>query len=236
MTRQEIKEQLSHDQFRDGVSAAITYAGDHRKRVTQLSVIALAVLLLIGAVLWFMSYQKGIRQQDLRTALDVWESPVGQNPAPDVLKSYPTQQAKDSAALNAFGSVISKHGSSREGLIAQYYSGTIKAAGNNPKGAETDLKNVADHGGEFAPLAKLALAQVYAGQNRVSDAEALLRNVADKPNDLVSKAQAELLLAQMESARDPQAARRILNSLKSSSKDSPEVTRAADQVAAQLPK
>ena len=106
MTRQEIKEQLSHDQFRDGVSAAITYAGDHRKRVTQLSVIALAVLLLVGAVLWFMSYQKGIRQQDLQAALDVWESPVGQNPAPDVLKSYPTQQAKDAAALSAFGSVF----------------------------------------------------------------------------------------------------------------------------------
>ena len=107
-------------------------------------------------------------------------------------KSYPTQQAKDDASLKAFAEVAAKHSGSREGLIAEYYVGTIRAERNDSKGAETNLKDVADSSSKFAPLAKVALAHLYANQGKNSEAQALLNGLINKPTELVSKAQAQV--------------------------------------------
>ena len=235
MTRHEIKEQLSHDQFRDGVSAAVTYAYAHRRRVIRYIVLGVIVLALVGLGFWYAAYQRGVRQQELRAALDIWEAPVGKNAASDILKSYPTQQAKEEASLRAFADVAAKHSGSREGQIARYYVGTIRAQRKDNKGAESDLKAVADAGGDIGSLGKMALAQVYVAEGRTSDAETLLGQLSKAPTDFVSKAQSQILLAEIQAKKNPQEARKTLNALKASAK-SPEISRAVDQVAAQLPK
>ena len=88
---------------------------------------------------------------------------------------------------------------------------------------------------DCAPLAKIALAQLYAGQNRMAEAQKLLREVVDKPTDLVSKAQAELLLAQFLQSTNPKEAQKIVQSLKAPDQR-PAITRAADQLASQSAK
>lgn len=137
--------------------------------------------------------------------------------------------------MKALGNVVSKDGGTRQGLFAQYYLGTLKAQNQDPKGAEADLRQVADSSSECAPLAKIALAQLYAGENRVSEAQSLLRELVNKPTDLVSKAQAQILLARLEEGSNPQEAKKILQSLKSPNQD-PAVARAVDQISAQLTK
>ncbi len=233
MTRHELKEQVQHDQFTDSVSNVLNYVSANRQKVIQWAVAALVVLLLAGAAFWFASYRRSLRQQDLQAAFRIFDTPVGQA-APDA-KSFPTQDAKNKAALKAFSDVAAKDGSSTEGMTALYYAGTLKAQSGDAKGAETDLSAVANSSTECASLAKIALAQLYKSQNRISDAQNLLRQIVNKPTDLVSKGQAQILLAQLLESSNPQEAKKMLQSLKGAGHD-PAVTRAADQLSAQLTK
>ena len=233
MTRHELKEQLQHDHFTDAVSEAVAYALSNRKILIRWIVVAVLVLGLAGGALWFAAYNRSIRQQALAAALQVIDTPVGaSSQAPN---SYPTQEAKQQAEIKVLSDMVAKYGGTREGLIAQYYLGTVKVERKNPKGAESDLRRVADAKSEFAPLAKIALAQLYAGENRVAEARALLQSIANKPSDLVSKAQADILLAQLYLTTNPQEAKKILQSLKTPTQR-PAVSRAVDQLSAQLTK
>ncbi len=227
MTRQELKDQVQHDRFTDAVSGAVGYASSHRRSLTRWAIVAVAAAIVIAGIVWYSSYQRSLRRQDLEAALIVAQAPVGQS-AQGGGNTYPTEQAKEQASVKALSEVVAKHGGSREGLIAQYYLGTVKAEMKNNTGAESDLKAVAGSSSEFAPLAKIALAQIYAGENRTTDAQALLQNVASKGSNLVSKAQADILLAQLDQSTDPKKAKDILQSLKNDR--DPAIARAANQI------
>jgi predicted negative regulator of RcsB-dependent stress response len=231
LTRHELKEQLQHDHFTDVVSGVLTYALSDPKRLIRWIVLAVFILILVGGALWFAAYKKSIRQEALASALHVIETPVGT--ASQAPNSYPTEDAKQKAEIKILSDMVTKYGGTREGLIAQYYLGTVKAERKDPKGAESDLRRVADSKSEFAPLAKIALAQLYAGENRIADAKALLRSIANQPSDLVSKAQADILLAQLNLTTNPQEAKKILQSLRGPNQP-PSVTRAVDQLSGQL--
>jgi predicted negative regulator of RcsB-dependent stress response len=233
LTRHELKEQLQHDHFTDAVSDAVTYALSNRTVLIRWTVAAVVVLILAGGAFWYMAYQRSIRQQALAAALQVIDTPVGAST--QLPNSYPTQSAKQQAEIKALSDMVAKYGGTREGLIAQYYLGTVKAERQDPKGAESDLRRVADSKSEFAPLAKIALAQLYAGDNRIAQARALLQSIANKPSDLVSKAQADILLAQLDITTNPQEAKKILQSLKTPTQK-PAVSRAVDHLSAQLTK
>jgi len=234
LTRHELKEQLQHDHFTDAVSDVLGYAQTHREQVIRWVIATLIILVIAAGAFWYSSYRSSERQRDLQAAFDVLEAPVG--PAnPGGAKTFRTDQAKKQASMKALSDVIAKDGGSREGLIAQYYLGTLKVQNGDTKGAEADLNAVANSSNPCAPLAKIALAQLYAGQNRVAEAQKLLREIISKPADLVSKAQAQILLAQLDETTNPQEAKRIVQSLKTPNQD-PAVTRAADQISSELTK
>jgi len=234
LTRHELKEQLQHDQFTDAVSGALGYATSHRKNVTRWLIILAVVLVLSGGGYWYYSHQRSLRQQDLGAALAVVDTPVG--PANDYGKTFPTDDAKKTAARQALSGVIGKYPGSQEGLIAQYYLGTLKAQANDAKGAESDLRTVADSSSAVAPLARIALAQVYLGEKKMAEAQGLLRAIINSPTSLVSKAQAQILLAQIDQSVNPAESKNILKSIDKSDQGRPAVSRATDQLSTQLAK
>lgn len=187
-------------------------------------------MIVAGIVFWYLSYQKEQRRDNLQTAFAVYEAPVGTTAVAG--KTYPNQDEKNKAALKAFSDVAAKDSGYEEGSIARYYMGVLKAQTSDSKGAETDLKAVASAGGEISALAKIALAQLLSGQNRQSEAQSLLREVVNKPTDLVSKAQAQLLLAQSLQSTNPAEAKKLLQSLKAPNQ-SPAVSRALEQLQTQ---
>lgn len=230
MTRHELKEQLQHDHFTDAVSDVLGYAASNRQQLIRWAIVAIVVLVVAGGAFWYASYKSSIRQQDLQAAFDVADVPVG--PPNPSARTFPNEQAKRQAEMKAFADVVAKDGNSSEGLTARYYLGTLKAQNGDTKGAEADLKIVADSKNRCTPLAKIALAQLYAGDNRIPEAQALLRDLVNKPADLVSKAQAQILLARLDASSNPQEAKSILQSLKSN--QDPAVSRAVDEISSQL--
>ncbi len=199
----------------------------------QWGVAAAIVLLLAGAAIWFNSYRRAQRVHDLQAAFNVLETPVG--PHNDYSKTFATEDDKRRESIHALIDVVAKDRGTREGYIAQYYLGTLKAQNNDMAGAEADLRVVANSSSEVSSLAKIALAQVYISAKRNSEAQTLLQSLIKKPTDLVSKAQAQILLAQLDESLSPQESKHLLQGLKSPS-ERPAVSRAADQVSAQLAK
>jgi predicted negative regulator of RcsB-dependent stress response len=231
LTRHELKEQLQHDQFTDAASRTFEYIAENRQTVTRWAIVALAIAAIVGGWLWYASYRRSVRQQDLQAAFAVLDAQVG--PGNQFVKSFPTQEAKTQASMKALQSVVAKDSGSKEGYIAQYYLGTLKAQNGDARGAEADLKPIAESGSDSAALAKIALAQVYAGEGKTKEAQELLKSLVNKPTDLVSKAQAEILLARMDETSNPQQAKSILQSLKAPNQD-PVVSRAVSELSAQL--
>jgi predicted negative regulator of RcsB-dependent stress response len=234
LTRHELKEQLQHDQFTDAVSRSLDYISSNREKVTRWAIAAAVILAIGGGAFWYSSHRKSVRQQDLQAAFEVLEAQVGPQ-TNQFGKSFPTQEAKTQASIKALSQVVAKNRGTREGFIAQYYLGTLKAAQNDNKGAESDLRAVAASDNDSAVLAKIALAQLYAGENRPKEAQELLRSVVNKPADLVSKAQAQILLAQLDEHTNPQDAKNILKSLQTPDQR-PAVTRAVNELSAQSSK
>jgi hypothetical protein len=231
LTRHDLKDQLEHDQFTDAVTGVVSYTKTHTQQVIRWSIIAVAVLAVAGGIWGFLHYQKTQRQNDLAEAMAVTDAQVG--PPNDFAKTYPTQEAKDAAAVKAFSDVVAKDGSSNEGMIALYYLATQKAK-TDQNGSEVEFKRVADSGSDVAPLAKIALAQIYVGQNKTAAAQDLLRSIINNPTDLISKAQAQILLAQTEAASNPQDAKGMLKMIDATDQRRPAVSRASEAVSAQL--
>ena len=233
MTRHELKEQLQHDRFTDTVSEVVSYAGSHRQELIRWVIVCVAVLVIAGGAFWYAKYRQSLREQDLNRAFAVADRPVA--PAAPGVSNFPTQDAKDQAAMKAFSDVVAKDSGSDEALIAQYYLGTLKAKKGDTKGAEAALTPVANSSVSVAPLAKVALAQMYSGEKKITQARTLLQSLIDKPSALVSKPQAQILLAQLEQSTNPKQAQKLLQSATAESKD-PVVDRIAQQVSSQIKK
>ncbi len=231
MTRHDLKDQIEHDQFTDAVTGVVTYTQSHRQQVIRWSLIAAAIIVVVGGIWGFLKYQSNQRENDLAQAMAVTSAQVG--PPNDFGKTYPTEAAKDAAAEKAFSGVIAKDGNSEEGMIALYYLATQKAK-TDQAGSEAQFKRVADSGTKVSPLAKIALAQLYMGENKTAAAQDLLRSIINDPTALVSKAQAQILLAQTEATVNPQDAKGVLKMISATDEKRPAVSRAIETVSSQL--
>lgn len=71
-----------------------------------------------------------------------------------------------------------------------------------------------DAGPDYAGLARLALADVFAAQGKTAEAEKMLREVIAKPSALASKEQATLNLARLLARSKPEEAKKLLEPLR----------------------
>lgn len=233
MTRHELKEQLEHDRFKDAVQTAVTYTVSHRQNAVRLGIVAAVVLAIAGGFLWYTHVRTVQRQRDLQSAMELVEAQVGA-PTNDLGKVFPTQAAKNAAVLKAFKDLARKDAGSREGMIAEYYVGSLEAeTSGDVKDAESRLRKVADDGGPFSSLAKISLARIEYFNGDQSGAVSLMHSLIDKPSDLVSKAEAQIMLAQLLSTNEPKQAKALLNSIQNPTQN-PDVARAIQQLESQL--
>ena len=82
----------------------------------------------------------------------------------------------------------------------------------------------------------MAKGRTAAGEKKTAEAQALLRAIINSPTSLVSKAQAQILLAQADESVNPAESKNILKSIDKSDQGRPAVSRATDQLSSQLAK
>jgi predicted negative regulator of RcsB-dependent stress response len=196
-------------------------------------VVAAVVLVIAAGLVWYMHVRKLQRQHDLQDAMELVEAQVGA-PSSDLGKTFPTQAIKDAAVLKAFKEVAQKDAGSMEGMAAEYYAGSLEAETTGDiKDAEARLRKVVDNGGAFGGLAKIALARVQYFNGDQSAAVSMLHSLIDKPSDLVSKAGAQIVLAQLLSTNEPKQAKSLLSTIQNPTQ-SQDIARAIQQLETQM--
>lgn len=204
------KELLKQDKFTVEAENTFDWISTHRKEAVRYGGIALGVIILVAAVFYYRSSQASVREQILGEDIALSNAPVGQA-APGGGPSFPSQQAKDEAVRKAFTKLSTDYSGSEEAYVAEYYLGTEALDTGNVDEARKKYQNIADHANaNYASLAKLALAQLDFAQNRMSEAESVLKDLMAHPTDLVSKEQATITYARVIAPTRPDEARKLL--------------------------
>jgi lipopolysaccharide biosynthesis regulator YciM len=135
--------------------------------------------------------------------------------------------ARAQAAQKAFKNVADSYSMGKPGKVARYMEGVSAMQAGDNNLAEQELKASSDSGDkEVAAMAKMALASLYRSSNRQSDAARIYKDLADHPTETVSKAAAQLEMAEMYEATDPQQAANLYQQI---AKENPQT--AAAQIA-----
>lgn len=206
------RKELKSDKFAQEVGLTVDFFEEHQKDVVRYGAIAVAAVLLIVGYTVYSRHQRVAREEALTQAIAIQESPVAQAGDPH---SFPTQDAKDQAALKAFGDLAGKYSGSDEGNIAVYYLGAIRADEGKLAEAEKLFLQVADHASaNYASLAKLSLADIYYADGRADQGEKTLRELIKHPTVFVSQDDATITLARHLAAKNPAEARKLLTPIR----------------------
>lgn len=157
-------------------------------RTILYGIAALAVLLLI--VFFAMRWSRGSNgaaQAALGDAIETSQAPISATgPAPgSTAKSFKSEQERANAAIEEFQAVADKFGGS-VGEKARYFIAVNKLAVDRPAGVQ-ELEGLANGTSDTAKMAKFALAQTRADDNRVDEAIALYQELLGMNDPLIAK-------------------------------------------------
>ncbi len=221
LTRKELKS----DKFAQEVQHSVEFVSGHRQQMIRWGGPALALVLIVAGVFYYRNYQHSARQEALHQAMRMQNASVGPSQG-DYVIAFPTAEARKAALSKAWGEMAAKYSGTEEGRIAEFFLGTNAADDGNLADAEKHFKaSIGSGNGPYASLAKLALAQVYAGEGKVNDGAKLIQSVIDHPTVLISKETATLALADLLKNTDLQRAKKMVEPLRTSTRSA--VSRAA---------
>ena len=219
--RAETRHSLKEDRFSKAtISAAeitVHWTAEHRKTLIA-GAVALVLLVAAGLGVWFYLQQQDQKASvDLSKALRTMETPIrpAGSPAQPDQPSFPSVKDRATEAHKQFQAIVDHYPHTRASDFARYFAGiTASDLGDNAS-AEKNLKEVASvHNADLAALGKFALASVYRKTNRDKDAIEVYKSIIDKPTPSVSKAAAQMELADLyHDKQQPQEAKRIYEQL-----------------------
>jgi predicted negative regulator of RcsB-dependent stress response len=230
------RHQLKQDSFRTSTTETISWAVEHRSKVTA-AVVAVVVLLAVIIGGWaYVNYRDQQGRSELAGAIQKYDAPIrpaGTPATPDML-SFGSIQERAKAANADFTRIAGKYSFTQSGRVARYFAGVTQHDMGDNAGAEKDLKEVADSRyKEIASLAKLALASIYHDTNRDPQAIEIYKQLADHPTVSVGKSTAQFLLASLyEEVRQPDEARKLYQQMAKENPSSPAAQMATQRLQA----
>lgn len=214
---------LKQDRFVNATNSGLDWVGDNRAALIRWSIAAVLLVAVVVAAIVVWQKRETAADQLLGQAMDIYETPLAQpnQPAEPGQKTYPSAAARAKDAYPIFTQTANQYGWLSAGEMARYFAGMTALDMGQTSDAEADLnKAAASHDSNLAALAKIALANLYAQTGRTSQAAEEFRDVIAHPTTTVSKAAAQLQLAQMYEATQPAEARRVYAEIKDQDKDS----------------
>jgi len=209
----QLKKVVKNDEFKQQVWHSIDFLTGHTAEVKKYGSIALAVLVVVGGVYFYINHQSDSREEALAVALRIDQGTVGPNTQPANLH-FDTQEEKDKASEKAFRDLASKYPGTQEGAIALINLGQAAVDHGNLAEGEKDFKNVVDSApAAYSSQAALALAQLYDIEGKSGEAEKMLDNLIKHPSITVSKPEAQLAMVKVIARTDPDRARKMLEEL-----------------------
>jgi predicted negative regulator of RcsB-dependent stress response len=219
VSEQTLRKELKHDAAAPTLAHVFSNVAAYRSQIYKYGGGALAVVLVVGLTLYYRDYTSGVRQQALGDAIQMQNAVVGA-PAQGGGLSFPTEAAKKEAVVKAYTKLATEQSGSGEGHIAEYALGSMDAENGKFAEARKKFEGVISGGGaEYASMARLSLAQIAFAEDKADEARKLLKELADNPTSMVSKNQANFVLARGIAVKNPAEARKILIALAETKSD-----------------
>ena len=219
--RAETRRQLKQDSFnRVTIGAADATLEWSVENKNKLFIAAAVMVVLIAAVIgaWYYSDQRNdaaslAMDQAVRT-LQTPLRPAG-TPAPAEYATFASAAERASTAHQQFQSVVDNYPHTHSADFARYFLAVTDADMGKSVEAERKFNAVAAlSDNDVSALAQFALASIYRSTNRTKDAIDIYKKLIDKPSKTVSKAMAEMELADTyQVAGQVPEAKRILTQL-----------------------
>jgi tetratricopeptide (TPR) repeat protein len=214
---------LKQDHFVTATATGLDWLGQNRSTVLRWSIAVVVAIAVAAAGIVVYEQRSEAADAQLGQAMNIYETPLAQpnQPAAPGMTTFPTAKDRAKAAFPLFNHIANQFGWLRAGEMAQYFAGMTSLDLGSATDAETYLTEAASsHDSNLAALAKVALANLYAQTGRSSQAIEQFRNVIAHPTTTVPKASAQLQLAQLYEATQPEEARRLYAEIKDRDKDS----------------
>lgn len=160
------RQHLKRNEFAIRVARVTEIIATHRDRVILVAVVVAVLVVAGSAYSWWRGNTAEKAGAMLGVAMTIYEAPIV--PAPTVpgavqqAGTYPTQSARDEAALAAFQQIIDAYPSTTAGIAARYHHAASLMALGRYADAERGFQAAGDAAGTtvFAPMAKLGQAEV----------------------------------------------------------------------------
>ena len=238
--RAETRHQLKQDAFsRVTIGAAEKTADWTVEHRSTIIVSAIVVVLLVAGVIggwYYLNAQDQKASLELTVAVRTMETQLrapGTPEQPD-FPTFTSTKERAEAARKQFQAIVDKYPHTRTADMAHYFLGVTAQTLSDNTAAERNFKDVAAGGNrEVASIAKDALAALYAQTNRQKDAIALYQELINKPTTAVSKATAQLQLAELyQNSNQPLDAKRMYEQIKKENPASDAAQLATEKLAA----
>jgi predicted negative regulator of RcsB-dependent stress response len=233
--RAEVRHQLKQDRFAVATAETVSWAVEHRKLLTTAGIIAGLIVAAALAGYYYLQQQNQAASLAMAKAFRTYDAsivPAGTPPQPGLLM-FNSAAERAKAAQPLFQSVVNNYPHTHNAQIARYFVALAELDQGNAAAAEPQLQKLSQAGNkDLASLAKLALANQYRNTGREAQAIELYKQLAAHPTTSVSKAQAQLALAEAYSAKQPAEARKLYQQIQKEDPASPAAEMAASGLSA----
>jgi len=238
--RAETRHQLKQDAFsRVTIGAAEKTADWTVEHRSTLIITAIVAVILVAGVIggwYYLNAQDQKASLELSAAVRTMETQLrapGTPEQPD-FPTFTSAKERAEAAKKQFQAIADKYPHTRTADMAHYFLGVTAQTLSDNAAAERNFKDVASGGNrEVASIAKNALAALYGQTSRQKEAIALYQELINKPTTAVSKATAQLQLAELyQNSNQPLDAKRMYEQIKKENPASDAAQLATEKLAA----
>jgi TolA-binding protein len=224
--RAETRHQLKEDRFSkvtlQAAEKTANWTAENQAKVIA-GVVAVVVIAAIAFGGWYyISTQDEKASGELSAAVRTFETPVRPTgvPAQPGFDSFASPQERATAARKQFQDIVDKYPRTHTADMARYFVGLSSEHLLDTATAEKNLQETSkSSNADLAALGKFALAALYREEKKDAQAIDLYKQLIDKPTLVVSKATAQLELAELyESQQKPDEAKKIYTQIQ---KDNP---------------
>ncbi len=195
------RKQLKHDRFVEEVGQSVVYVSSHRKQMLIWGGVALALIIAIFSYAGYRRTRAAEAKAELQKAVEMYHGKVDTQEQPGGI-TFPTTIARVRDTTEQLGKVSSEYADREEAVAADYYLALLEIEQEKVEEAQQRLEGLADGKSEYASLARLALADLYARRQEDELARRHYQYLIENPTRVVPKSRAQLALARYLSATD----------------------------------
>ena len=156
----------------------------YKNAIAVVLTVVMAIVVFGGGFFWWQRRTANQAGALLGQAMAITQAQIAPAPtlpgAKQAAGTYPTEEARDQAALQAFQQVVASYPSSAAGIAARYHIASSQLSMNKLAEAEQSFREIISSGGNhiYVPMSKMGLASALAGQKKFDDAIKVLTDLA----------------------------------------------------------